>query len=165
MASGGRLPVGRKALQSLRSPGTPDGSLRRRAPLAFLHKPCRVAVCFAAGCGSAHTSNPEGSLNMQTLLTANSQLSSLFSLSPADLDKVVGTGIAGRKGICDVFLQAGTDQGLVFDQGTLKRTSCSVVNGAGVRVVIGDKTGYSYTDQVDLPSLLLAAQTARAIAE
>lgn len=96
------------------------------------------------------------------------KLSRLFGLSTSQVESVIGTAIDKRKDVgafCDVYFQAGSDQSLVWDQSTLRSTSGSAVRGAGVRVVIGDKTGYSYTDHVNVTNLRKAARVARAIAD
>lgn len=92
-------------------------------------------------------------------------ISSLFGVSSTQLDQVIGSAIHKRFGFCDIYLQAGSTQGLMIDQGDVKRPSWSIVKGAGVRVVFGDKTGYSYTDHVNVTNLKRAAKTARAIAD
>src|SRR5215470_5100928 len=105
---------------------------------------------------------------MKSVESPERHLSARFGLTASQLDRVLHAAINGRKdqgAYCDVYLQAGSEQGLVFDQGTLKTTSFKVVNGAGVRVVIGDKTGYSYTDHVNFTNLRRAAIIARAIAD
>ncbi len=105
---------------------------------------------------------------MQLSSSTESQLSSLFGVTADQLDRVIGAAVNGRQNqgaFCDVYLQGGTDQGLVWDQGILKRTSCSVVKGGGVRVVLGDKTGYAYTDHPNFTNLRTAAKTARTIAD
>jgi TldD protein len=105
---------------------------------------------------------------MKHVESAEKQLSTAFGLTARQLDRVLFTAVKGGQeqgAFCDVYLQAGTEQGLVWDQGTLKTTSLKVVRGAGVRVVIGDKTGYSYTDHVNFTNLRKAAVIARAIAD
>ena len=100
--------------------------------------------------------------------STESQISSLFGVTASQLDKVISGAVKDRLSVgafCDVYLQAGTEQNLTWDQGILKRTSCSVVKGAGVRVVIGDKTGYSHTDHLNFTNLTKAAKVARAIAD
>ena len=94
------------------------------------------------------------------------ELHRLFGLSTDQLDSVLATALNGQKGAyCDIYFQSGTEESLGFDQGQLKSTSRDIVNGAGVRVVIGDKVGYSFTDHVNVTNLKRAAKVARAIAD
>jgi len=105
---------------------------------------------------------------MSVRQTQEGQLHALFGLTSSQLDKVMAAAMNGRQQdgrYCDIYLQAGAEQGLTWDQGTLKGTASSILNGAGVRVVIGDKTGYSYTDHVNFTNLRRAAAAARAIAD
>jgi TldD protein len=76
----------------------------------------------------------------------------------------IATGSRDRGAFADIYFQVGTTEGLVFDQGILKNPSRSEVSGAGIRVVIGDKTGYSYTDHVNVRNLTTAARNAATIA-
>ena len=92
----------------------------------------------------------------------------LAGLSPEQLERVISTAIGKDKNLgayCDVYLQIGSSQGLVWDQGVIKSTSNDKVRGGGVRVVIGDRSGYSYTDHPTFSNLRKAAKTARSIAE
>lgn len=94
------------------------------------------------------------------------ELHRLFGISAAQLDRVIGEAVKGQPGAyCDIYFQAGTEESLGFDEGQLKSTSREVVNGAGVRVVIGDKVGYSFTDNVNVSNLRKAAAVARAICD
>lgn len=94
------------------------------------------------------------------------ELHRLFGLNADQLDSVIAGAIKGANGAyCDIYFQAGTEESLSYDQSQLKTTSREIVNGAGVRVVIGDKVGYSFTDHVNVTNLRRAAKVARAIAE
>jgi len=52
----------------------------------------------------------------------------------------------------------------VLEDGIVKEGSHSIEQGAGVRAVSGEKTGFAYSDEIVMPALLKAAQAARAIA-
>jgi len=102
------------------------------------------------------------------IATPESELNSLFGLSYAQVQKVLGDATkssGGKNAFCDIFFQAGSSQSIALDQGVIKNTSGSTVNGAGVRVVVGDKTGYSHTDHVNVTNLRRCAGIARAIIE
>ena len=51
----------------------------------------------------------------------------------------------------------------VLEDGILKEGSHNIERGAGIRVVSGEKTGFAYSDEIQLPMLVEAAGTARAI--
>lgn len=102
------------------------------------------------------------------LQTSGSQiLEKLFGVSVAHLEAVMDIALNGRHdhAYCDIFLQCGSSESLGFDEGILKSTSKKLVKGAGVRVIMGDRVGYSYTDNVNVTSLKKAAKIARAIIE
>lgn len=93
------------------------------------------------------------------------ELERLFGLQYSQVGRVLKAATRGDRGgaFCDIYFQNGTSQTLTFDQGVIKSTSSSTTSGAGVRVVVGDKTGYSHTDHVNVTNLLACARTARAI--
>ncbi len=102
--------------------------------------------------------------------SAETQLQKLFQLTTSQVQRVIDTATGGEQGkskgvFCDLYFQAGTAQGLTFDQGVLKNTSSSTTCGAGVRVVVGDKTGYSHTGHVNITNLMQCAKVARAITD
>lgn len=102
------------------------------------------------------------------LLVPEVELHQCFGVTYGQLQKVIADaakGTAGKNGFCDVFLQAGSSHSLTLDQGVIKSASSSHVNGAGVRVVVGDKTGYSHTDDVTVSNLKRCATIARAICQ
>lgn len=71
----------------------------------------------------------------------------------------------GRGGdFADVYVEYRQYTSLQLEEGLLKESSEAVALGAGVRVVIGDQTGYAYTNELSLERLLEAARTAAAIA-
>jgi TldD protein len=105
---------------------------------------------------------------MQNQKTAEQLLFDKFGLTSAQLDSVLASALKGREGTavyCDVYLECGAEESFVWDEGTLKSTRSNIVKGAGVRVVIGDKTGYSYTSNPTVRELRKCARTARGIAE
>jgi TldD protein len=90
------------------------------------------------------------------------QLFNVFGLTPTQLDDVIGAALGKNRDLafCDVFLQATNADSLSIDGGILNNLSSTIVKGAGVRVVIGDKFGYAYTDDVTMANLLQAAKRA-----
>jgi TldD protein len=52
----------------------------------------------------------------------------------------------------------------VLEDGIVKEGTHSIEQGAGVRAISGDKTGFAYSDEIRIPALLEASHAARAIA-
>lgn len=117
----------------------------------------------------AKSNTPAKSSSVDThVMSAEAALHDRFGLTYGQLQKVIADavkGTGGKNGFCDVFLQAGSALGVSLDQGVIKSTSASHTSGAGVRVVVGDKTGYSHTDHVTVGNLRRCATIARAISE
>lgn len=102
-----------------------------------------------------------------TNMDPNKRLHTSFGLTHSQLERVFDTAVgANRDGaFCDVYLEAGVTQSLSWDQGSLKSTNNSIVCGAGVRVVIGDKQGYSFTDHPTFTNIRKSAKIAKGVAE
>jgi TldD protein len=64
----------------------------------------------------------------------------------------------------DVFLEHTLNTYLVLEDDKVSRAYTSVDLGAGIRVLKGDQTGYSFTEEVTPESMKLAAKTAANIA-
>lgn len=86
-----------------------------------------------------------------------------FGLTQALLEQIVGGAIARRADYADLYFEFRTAQSLGLEEGLVKTASAHIVQGVGVRVVAGDKTGYAYSDDVTVESLRLATRTAQAI--
>src|SRR5512147_866949 len=65
----------------------------------------------------------------------------------------------------DVYFQHRVASDVGVEDGEVNRAHASVELGVGVRVVKGDQTGYGYTEDLALPSLVECARTAATIAE
>lgn len=64
----------------------------------------------------------------------------------------------------DIYFQATRHEAWILEDGIVKEGSHNIDQGVGVRAVSGEKTGFAYSDEILLPALTQAAQTARAIA-
>jgi TldD protein len=92
-----------------------------------------------------------------------------FGLTPAHLETTIGVALGSRQArrqgaFCDIYLQASSTEVLTWDEGILKNPSLQIIKGAGVRVVLGDRTGFSFTDSTNITELKKAAKTASTIA-
>jgi TldD protein len=64
----------------------------------------------------------------------------------------------------DIYFQSGRYESWVLEDSLIKEGSHNIEQGAGVRVVSGEKTGFAYSDRIELSSLLEAANSVKAIA-
>jgi len=65
----------------------------------------------------------------------------------------------------DLYFQHSRHESWVLEDGIVKEGTHSIEQGVGVRAITGEKTGFAYTDDITLPTLLEAAGSARAIAK
>ncbi|HEX7381499.1 MAG TPA: metalloprotease TldD [Nevskiaceae bacterium] len=89
-------------------------------------------------------------------------------LAPAGLDDAGLTGLLGRlmrPGVdaADLYFQQAATESWLFEDGIVKSGTRSAERGVGVRAMSGDKTGFAYTDEVELPALRDASSSATAI--
>ena len=84
-------------------------------------------------------------------------------LGDADLDRVLGQLVSPAVDTADAYFQYSRLESWSLDDGIVKDGSYNIEQGVGLRAVSGEKSGFAYSDDVKLPALLEAAQTARAI--
>ncbi len=100
----------------------------------------------------------------QSLELARQSILEPAGLSGGDIDKVMGTLLGASIDAADIYLQSSRYESWGLEDGIVKEGSHSIEQGAGVRAVSGEKTGFAYSDEIALPALLDAARNARAIA-
>lgn len=72
----------------------------------------------------------------------------------------------GRNGadFADLYFQHKRSTSIRMEDGIIGEASSSISQGVGLRVVIGDQTGYAFTEELTLDAMRVAARTAAAIA-
>jgi TldD protein len=88
-----------------------------------------------------------------------------FNVTPSLMERLLGSSLRGRADDADVYLEYRVNEDLVLEEGTVKKASRHVSQGAGVRAQAGTRTGYAHTDEISLQNLEEAARQARAIGE
>ncbi len=100
----------------------------------------------------------------QVLQIAKQQFMEPAGLTEGDLDRVLGglmgPGIDGG----DLYFQLTRHESWSLEDGIVKDGSYNIEQGVGVRALRGDKTGFAYSDDIRMPTLLEASSAARAIA-
>ncbi len=90
-------------------------------------------------------------------------------LSPSGLDEQsLGSVLSQLLGPTidygDLYFQLSRSESWGLEDGIVKSGSYNIEQGVGVRAISGDKTGFSYSDEILLPALMDASKAARAIA-
>ena len=88
----------------------------------------------------------------------------VHGLDAALLERVLAEALARGGDSADVYVEYRRHTSVHLEETLLKETGESVALGAGIRVVAGEETGYAYTNELTLDTLLGAARTASAIA-
>jgi len=90
-------------------------------------------------------------------------------LSPSGLDdQSLGSVLSQLLGPSidygDLYFQLSRSESWGLEDGIVKNGSYNIEQGVGVRAISGEKTGFSYSDEILLPALMDASKAARAIA-
>ena len=95
---------------------------------------------------------------------AQQQLLAPAGLELHHLDKVLDHLLSHQVDLADIYFQTSRLEAWTLEDGIVKEGSYNIEQGAGIRAISGEKTGFAYTDELFLPNLIEAADTARAIA-
>ena len=104
-------------------------------------------------------------MNTTNLDIARQRLLAPAGLDEGDLDKVFGQLLGHAVESGDLYFQSTRFESWVLEDGIVKEGTHSIEQGAGVRAISGDKTGFAYSDEIVMPALLQASSAARAIAK
>ncbi|MBX7218961.1 MAG: metalloprotease TldD [Blastocatellia bacterium] len=90
--------------------------------------------------------------------------SSRFHISHEDLYGLLAEALGKGGEYADLYFEYRLSNTLSLEEQIVKSANQSVTQGVGVRVVVGEKTGYAYTDEITVESIRRAARTAACIA-
>ena len=99
-----------------------------------------------------------------TIAIARNSILAPVGLGDADLDRLLGGLTSSAVDAADIYFQNGRLESWVLEDGIIKDGTFNIEQGAGLRAVSGEKTGFAYSDELTLPALEQAARAARAIA-
>ena len=100
-------------------------------------------------------------MNQSPLQLAQQQLLEPAGLSIDHLDKVF-SHLQGAD-IADLYFQSNRFESWVLEEGIIKNGTYSIDQGVGVRMVVGEQTGFAYSDEITLEALTASAKAAAAI--
>ena len=87
-----------------------------------------------------------------------------FGITIADLDRVLRQALSAGGDYSDVYFQHSQGTWIVMEDGKVNRAYTTVSLGMGVRVLKGEQTGYSFSQELSLPAMLEAARSAASLA-
>jgi TldD protein len=102
--------------------------------------------------------------NLHHLEIARNILLTPFGLDEAKLAKALSSMFTHRIDYADLYFQFTKNEGWSLEEGIVKTGSFSIDQGVGVRAISGDKTAFSYSDDISELALLEAAKATRTIA-
>ena len=86
------------------------------------------------------------------------------SLDPGIYDKTIQKALEKGGEFAEVYVENRISRRILTEESKFKSAVYSISQGAGVRVISGDKTGYAYTDDITEEALLRSADVASYIA-
>jgi TldD protein len=86
-------------------------------------------------------------------------------LSEQDVAATLASIATRHVDYADIYFQSSWHESLVLEDSIIKDGSFNIDQGVGVRAVAGEKTGFAYSDQIQLDSLTQSAVAARGIAK
>ncbi len=80
-----------------------------------------------------------------------------------DIEQIMNRLLSVPADLADIYFQSTHFESWQLEDGIIKQGSHNIETGAGVRVVAAEKTGFAYSDRLELPVLLEAAGNVKAI--
>jgi TldD protein len=112
---------------------------------------------FLQGCG-VQTATAVGQA------TPENPFMSWFGVDQATAARVMSELTQRGADAADLYFQHSRTNSLTLEDGIISSANSGIQQGVGLRVVIGDQTGYAFTEDLTMPAMLAAARTASAIA-
>ncbi len=113
---------------------------------------------FLSGCGV------DPATSVSTATPANPFLE-WFGVDEALLTRVMSELTANGADTAELYFQHTRTTSLRMEDSLVNRANTNIQQGVGLRVVVGDQTGYAFSEDLTLPSMLAAARTAATIAK
>ena len=94
-----------------------------------------------------------------------SQYMTYFGVDSGTIRRVMDAALSRGGDYCDVYFEHKVSSYIGVEDKAVNRASTNVDFGAGIRVLKGDQTGYSFTEEITPKAMEQAAKTAAAIAD
>ncbi|WP_430813102.1 metallopeptidase TldD-related protein [Carboxylicivirga sp. RSCT41] len=87
-----------------------------------------------------------------------------FGVTEQMIQQIIAEGLSKGGDYCDVFFQHSIGNYIGLEDNAVNRAYSDISFGVGIRVLKGDQTGYSFSEEVSLEAMKSAARTAANIA-
>ncbi len=102
---------------------------------------------------------------VETLLAGGPSLAPApLAVDKAMVNRIVRKALERGGEFADVYVENRISRNILLEESRVKSAEFGISQGAGVRVLLGDKTGYAYTDDITEEKLTRAAEVASYIA-
>ncbi len=88
----------------------------------------------------------------------------LFKTNGSEIRKIFSEALEKGGDYCDIYFEKIISNHIGLEDNKVNKATTSLDIGVGIRVLKGDQTGYSYTEDLSLKSVMEAAKTASNIA-
>jgi len=122
---------------------------------AFLEKTIKGGLVVAAG---------PSLVGLLEGCAGTEMASAKVQIDPQILDATIHAALRQGGDFADVYVENRIARSIIMEESRFKSAEFGVTQGAGVRVIAGDKTGYAYTEEITEEALLRAAEVASYIA-
>ena len=100
-------------------------------------------------------------MNPSPLQLAQQQLFEPAGITETQLDKVFS--LLQGADLADLYFQSTRFESWVLEEGIIKNGTYSIEQGVGVRMVVGEQTGFAYSDEISFDALTASAKAAAGI--
>ena len=84
-----------------------------------------------------------------------------FALQEQDILQALTKAKSRDVDYADMYLESSVTDSVSMEESLVKRAVKNVAQGAGIRAVAGERTGFAYSDDLSVQDLVQAAETAR----
>jgi TldD protein len=103
-------------------------------------------------------------MSEQALQIARQRILDPAGIDDADIGRLLDSVMARSVDAADVYFQYSRHESWSLEDGIVREGGHSVDQGAGIRALSGEKTGFAYSDEIVMPALTQASRAARSIA-
>ena len=100
---------------------------------------------------------------MHLLQLAQQAILTPANIQNSDIEKLMNHLLSADVDAADIYFQSSHSESWVLEGGIVKEGHHSIEQGAGVRAVSGEKTGFAYSDRLEIPVLFDAINNVKAI--